>query len=35
MVKYNRGRGVFCMEIGILYNHVLRAIVFDGYTAGV
>ena len=30
-----RGRGGFCMEIAILYNHVLRALGFDAYTAGV
>ena len=35
MVTDNRGRGGFCMEIAILYNHVLRAIGFDAYTAGV
>ncbi|KAM5356445.1 hypothetical protein ACJ41O_003091 [Fusarium nematophilum] len=35
MVTDNRGRGGFCMEIAILYNHILRAIGFDAYTAGV
>ncbi|RSL57863.1 hypothetical protein CEP51_014164 [Fusarium floridanum] len=35
MVTDNRGRGGFCMEIAILYNHVLRAVGFDAYTAGV
>ena len=30
-----RGRGGFCMEIAILYNHILREIGFDAYTAGV
>src|SRR5688572_12271421 len=28
MVTDNRGRGGFCMEIAILYNHILRAIGF-------
>lgn len=31
----NRGRGGFCMEVAILYNHILRAMGFDAYTAGV
>ncbi|KAH6889877.1 hypothetical protein B0T10DRAFT_42122 [Thelonectria olida] len=35
VVTENRGRGGFCMEIAILYNHILRAIGFDAYTAGV
>lgn len=35
MVTQNRGRGGFCMEIAILYNHILRALGFDAYTAGV
>ncbi|KPM37275.1 hypothetical protein AK830_g9294 [Neonectria ditissima] len=35
IVTDNRGRGGFCMEIAILYNHVLRAAGFDAYTAGV
>lgn len=35
MVVNKRGRGGFCMEVAILYNHVLRAIGFDAYTAGV
>ncbi|KAH8661216.1 hypothetical protein BGZ61DRAFT_539658 [Ilyonectria robusta] len=35
IVTDNRGRGGFCMEIAILYNHILRAIGFDAYTAGV
>ncbi|KAI7758480.1 hypothetical protein LZL87_006871 [Fusarium oxysporum] len=35
MVTDKRGRGGFCMEIAILYNHILRAIGFDAYTAGV
>ncbi|KAG5758233.1 hypothetical protein H9Q72_013635 [Fusarium xylarioides] len=35
MVTDRRGRGGFCMEIAILYNHILRAIGFDAYTAGV
>ncbi|KAL0929906.1 arylamine n-acetyltransferase 1 [Colletotrichum truncatum] len=35
MVTNNRGRGGFCMEIAILYNHILRAMGFEAYTAGV
>ncbi|KAH7305788.1 hypothetical protein B0I35DRAFT_443292 [Stachybotrys elegans] len=35
MVVEARGTGGFCMEIAILYNHVLRAVGFDAYTAGV
>ncbi|KAF5490891.1 Arylamine N-acetyltransferase [Colletotrichum fructicola] len=35
MVTDKRGRGGFCMEIAILYNHILRALGFDAYTAGV
>ncbi|KAJ4309749.1 hypothetical protein N0V84_011338 [Fusarium piperis] len=35
MVSNNRGRGGFCMEIAILYNHILQAVGFDAYTAGV
>ncbi|KAJ3532357.1 hypothetical protein NM208_g8301 [Fusarium decemcellulare] len=35
MVTDKRGRGGFCMEIAILYNHILRAVGFDAYTAGV
>ncbi|KAK0727015.1 arylamine N-acetyltransferase-like protein 1 [Lasiosphaeria miniovina] len=30
-----RGRGGYCMETSILFNHMLRAIGFDVYTAGV
>lgn len=29
------GRGGYCMETSIFYNHVLRALGFDVYTAGV
>lgn len=35
MIVHGRGRGGFCMEIAILYNHILRAIGFDAFTAGV
>lgn len=35
IVVHARGRGGFCMENAILYNHVLRAMGFDAYTAGV
>ena len=30
-----RGRGGYCMENSILFNHVLRGLGFDVYTAGV
>jgi arylamine N-acetyltransferase len=30
-----RGRGGYCMELAILYNHVLRGLGFAAYTAGV
>lgn len=33
MILRGRGRGGFCMEIAILYNHVLRAMGFNAYTA--
>ncbi|KAM0720142.1 hypothetical protein Q7P37_004278 [Cladosporium fusiforme] len=35
IVLDGRGRGGYCMEIAILYNHILRALGFDVYTAGV
>ena len=35
IVTNGRNRGGFCMEVAILYNHILRAIGFDAYTAGV
>lgn len=34
VVLNNRGRGGFCMEGAILYNHILRVMGFDAYTAG-
>jgi arylamine N-acetyltransferase len=30
-----RGRGGYCMEGNLLYNHMLKAAGFDVYTAGV
>ncbi|KAF6817568.1 arylamine n-acetyltransferase 1 [Colletotrichum plurivorum] len=35
IITNKRGRGGFCMEVAILYNHMLRALGFDAYTAGV
>lgn len=35
MITNSRGRGGYCMEIALLYNHILRALGFDAYTAGV
>ncbi|KAF2165258.1 hypothetical protein M409DRAFT_24641 [Zasmidium cellare ATCC 36951] len=35
IVTNNRGRGGYCMEIALLYNHILCALGFDAYTAGV
>lgn len=35
LVSDKRGRGGFCMEIAIFYNHMLRALGFNAYTAGV
>lgn len=35
IVTNNRGRGGYCMEVALLYNHILRALGFDAYTAGV
>ncbi|ETS87308.1 hypothetical protein PFICI_01136 [Pestalotiopsis fici W106-1] len=29
-----RGRGGYCMELAILYNHLLRGLGFEAYTAG-
>ena len=34
MVTDGRGRGGYCLEPAILYNHVLRALGFVAYTAG-
>ena len=31
----NRGRGGYCMELSIMFNHILRAVGFTVYTAGV
>ncbi|KAJ4293227.1 hypothetical protein N0V90_008509 [Kalmusia sp. IMI 367209] len=35
IVEDGRGRGGYCMENSILFNHVLRGFGFDAYTAGV
>jgi len=35
IVTNARGRGGYCMENSILFNHVLRALGFQVYTAGV
>ena len=35
IVLDRRGRGGYCMEISILYNHILRSLGFTVYTAGV
>ncbi|CAJ2512761.1 Uu.00g008800.m01.CDS01 [Anthostomella pinea] len=35
IVVNRRGRGGYCMENALLYNHVLRGLGFDAYTAGV
>lgn len=35
IVLDNRERGGYCMEVSILYNHVLRGLGFEVYTAGV
>ncbi|KAI1862935.1 hypothetical protein JX265_008981 [Neoarthrinium moseri] len=34
IVVDNRGRGGYCMEVAILYNHLLRGLGFTAYTAG-
>lgn len=31
----SRGRGVYCIENSIFFNHILRGLGFDVYTAGV
>ncbi|KAI1126183.1 hypothetical protein F5Y10DRAFT_245340 [Nemania abortiva] len=35
IVVNKRGRGGYCMEDGILYNHMLVGLGFDSYTVGV
>lgn len=35
IVLDRRGRGGYCMEISIFYNHILRSLGFTVYTAGV
>ncbi len=34
LVTGGRGRGGYCMEIAVLFNHVLRGLGFEVYTAG-
>ncbi|KAK4224409.1 PaNAT1 arylamine N-acetyltransferase encoded by the PaNAT1 protein [Podospora fimiseda] len=35
MVTANRGRGGYCMEVSILFNHILRALGFSVHLTGV
>jgi arylamine N-acetyltransferase len=35
IVTNKRGRGGYCMECSLFFNHVLRALGFTVYTAGV
>jgi arylamine N-acetyltransferase len=35
IVEGGRGRGGYCMEVSIMFNHVLRGLGFNSYTAGV
>ncbi|ORX97020.1 hypothetical protein BCR34DRAFT_548914 [Clohesyomyces aquaticus] len=35
IVRDGRGRGGYCMEISIMFNHILRGLGFEAYTAGV
>jgi len=35
IVLHGRARGEYCMELSLFYNHILRALGFDVYTAGV
>ena len=35
IVASGRGRGGYCMEIAVLYNHMLVALGYDAYLAGV
>jgi len=35
IVDEARGRGGYCMENSIFFNHILRGLGFDVYTAGV
>lgn len=34
LVTGGRGRGGYCMEIAVFFNHILRALGFEVYTAG-
>ncbi|KAK4188034.1 PaNAT1 arylamine N-acetyltransferase encoded by the PaNAT1 protein [Podospora australis] len=35
MISQNRGRGGYCMELSLLFHHVLRALGFPVYLSGV
>ena len=35
VVGDGRGRGGYCMELSLLFNHILRGLGFKAYTAGV
>ncbi|KAF2113129.1 arylamine N-acetyltransferase 2 [Lophiotrema nucula] len=35
VVDDDRGRGGYCMEVSIFFNHILRGLGFQAYTAGV
>lgn len=35
VVGEKRGRGGYCMEVSIMFNHVLRGLGFTAYMAGV
>ncbi|KAF2259221.1 cysteine proteinase [Lojkania enalia] len=35
VVGNRRGRGGYCMEVGIFFNHILRGLGFKAYTVGV
>lgn len=35
IVEGGRGRGGYCMEVSIMFNHILRGLGFSAYTAGV
>ncbi|GKT66376.1 arylamine N-acetyltransferase [Colletotrichum tofieldiae] len=35
LITEGRGRGGYCMEVSIFFNHVLRALGFNAYMAGV
>jgi arylamine N-acetyltransferase len=35
IIGNDRGRGGYCMEVSIMFNHILRGLGFNAYTAGV